>query len=269
MTKYVWLNKLIFSICLVIIDTVINILSVNAQVVRENIISQNNANSATNKQLKLPKPPQTGTPIGRKTPGATRPENLCPQVNQPVTALVANNGKDYTLSAYPTLWFYIPYQPSAIKDLEFALFKESLNTTTVYSTKIQLKDNSGIIKIALPREKQSALTEGNLYSWQLFLTCQGNETYEPDFKVKGWIHKLATNAELQTQINQMSEVETYQFYLYNEIWYDVINQLAELYFNNPDNPEIKRDWLNLLEVLQQPKLSQDLLLESVLLPPDL
>lgn len=268
MTKSVWLNKLIFSIGLIIVNPIINILSVNAQVARENLISPNNSNSTTNTRLKIPKPPQRGTPRGKKTPGATRPENLCPQVNQPVTALVANNGKDYTLSAYPTFWFYIPYQPSAIKDLEFALFKEGSNTTTVYRTKIQLKDNSGIIKIALPQEKQSALTEGNIYSWELFLSCQGNETYEPDFKVKGWMQKLATNAALQTQINQMSAAETYRFYLNNEIWYDAINQLAELYFNNPDNPTLKKDWLNLLEVLQQPQLSPELLAESILLPSD-
>lgn len=266
MIKSLKLNQFIFSVfLLIIVDFITYILIVNAQVVKQNIVNKNNSNSPTNK-LKLPLPPQTGTPKGNQTPGATRPENLCPSTNQPVTALMANKGKDYTLSGYPSFWFYIPYQPSAIKYVEFAL-KNTENSSTIYRTAIQLQNTSGIIKITIPQEEKYALKNENNYTWQLILSCEGNETYEPDVMVNGWIKKLATNAELQSQIKQISPLEIYQFYLSNEVWYDAINQLAELYFNNPDNFTIKQEWLNLLTILEQKKLTKQLLGEVVLSPP--
>ena len=260
-------NKLIVRLCLIIITSLVNTLPMNAQVLREKNIGQSESYSAKNK-LKLPTPPQTGTPKGNKTPGATRPENLCPQNNQPLTALVANNSKDYTLSAYPTFWFYIPYQPSAIKYLEFAL-KNPQTNTTVYRTAIKPQNNSGIINVNIPQEEKFALQNGNNYIFELILSCEGNESYESDVMVNGWIKKLAMNNELQAQITQISPLEAYQFYLNNEVWYDAINQIAQLYFNNSDNPRLKQEWLDLLELLQQQQLSQEVFVESVLSTADL
>ena len=71
---------------------------------------------------KPPKPPNTGTPSGNPRPGTTRPETNCPQTPQPLTALVANNGRDLTYSKFPTIWFYIPYTSEQISEMEFFLF---------------------------------------------------------------------------------------------------------------------------------------------------
>ncbi len=290
------LDEFTISIFTVIFYSIINIVSVDAQTITENIITQNDrsegdTSSVSKKnELKLAKPPQTGTPIGSsntggtrltlpkapqtgtpkgdKTPGGTRPEEKCPQVTIPLTALIANNEKDYTLSAYPSFWFYIPYQSSAIKSLEFAL-KNTINSTTIYRTAIQLKDSSGLIKISLPQEKQYALTEGINYRWELMLSCQENNTDDVDFRVSGWVQKLAINSELHNQVNQLSPLETYQFYLDNEIWHDAINQIASYYFAHDENSEIKETWLNLLDKLEQSELSQEILIESILFPSDL
>lgn len=289
------LDKFTISIFTVIFYSIINIVSVDAQTITENIITQNDRSegdtsseprkkelklpeppeTGTPKEhvnstpggthLKLPEPPQTGTPKGDKTPGGTRPEEKCPQVTIPLTALIANNEKDYTLSPYPSFWFYIPYQPPAIKSLEFAL-KNAINSTTIYRTAIQLKDSSGLIKISLPQEKQYALTEGINYRWELMLSCQENKTEDVDFRVSGWVQKLAINSELDNQINQLSPLETYQFYLDNEIWHDAINQIASYYFAHDENSEIKETWLNLLDKLEESELSQEILVESILFP---
>ena len=61
--------------------------------------------------------------MGTPTPATTRGDTWanCPKTPKPLTALLANNGSDFTLSEYPTFWFYIPYAPERIGYMEFLL----------------------------------------------------------------------------------------------------------------------------------------------------
>ncbi|MEM7760632.1 MAG: DUF928 domain-containing protein, partial [Cyanobacteria bacterium P01_A01_bin.40] len=61
-----------------------------------------------------PEPPKTGTPSGNTTPGTTRPEISCPTTAKPLTAIVANQGQDWTVKEYPTFLFYVPYSAPEI-----------------------------------------------------------------------------------------------------------------------------------------------------------
>ncbi len=259
--------QLIKFIPLCLITLLYNQLAVNAQLSNTESVSSNS--SKPNTQPKLPTPPPRGTPTGNKTPGATRNDQIwCKETSQPLTALVANNGKDFTLSDYPTFWFYIPYQSEDIKYLEFAL-KDGQNSTTIYRTAIKLEANSGIINVTIPDEKKYALEVGKNYSWNLLLSCQGNETYEADLVVNGWIQKLAITPELPDQLTQLSEQELKQFYLDKNLWSDAINKVAQQYYNNPNDEQIKADWFRVLEIINQSVLSQKDLVGSVLLSPDL
>jgi hypothetical protein len=278
-------------------------LQINAQDIHEKIVSQNNSNSTPIKPTFFALPKEC-TPKSTAA-GGSRPENKCPQINQSITPLIADNGKDYTSFSYPTFWFYIPYPTETIKYLEFALINPQTNTT-VFRRAIQPQNSPGIIKITIPQEEKFALKEENNYDWKLMLTCQENPTYQPDDIRSGWIQKLASDSQsLEKHLQQISPIEAYQLYVDNEIWYDAINQILELYLNNPDNnPQINQQWLNLLAVLEpqwlnviestpekilnseqkeeqkqnllnvlkilrNTKRSQKLFIESELLPPDL
>jgi Domain of Unknown Function (DUF928) len=202
----------------------------------------------------LPKPPDTGTPSGNPTPGTTRPAAACPKTPKPLTAIVANNGKDFTLSAYPTFWFYIPYHPKQLSRIEFLLLNGN-ERETIYQTTIQLIDKPGVIKIAIPNELKYALKTNQNYRWRLNLDCRPDQTIEPDLAIDGWIRRIPLNTQLKTQLQASTEVE--RIYRDNQIWYDAIDRLAERHFANATNTKVSQTWHELLQALKLPWIYQE------------
>ncbi len=194
----------------------------------------------------LPKPPNTGTPTGNSTPGTTRPSAACPETPKPLTAIVANNGKDFTLSAHPTFWFYIPYGPEQLSRLEFLLLNGN-ERETIYQTNIQLTDKPGIIKITLPNEPKYELAVNQNYRWRLHLDCQQDRSIEPDLAIDGWIRRVPITDQLALQLKSSSDVA--QIYRDNEIWYDAIDRLASSHFSKAPAGEISLVWQDFLERL--------------------
>lgn len=225
MMQLKWLKKLTFPIFLVLIDLGSTTLIVRGE--------------------KLPRPPNTGTPSGNPIPGTTRPEIACPETAKPLTALVANNGSDLTESQWPTLWFYLPYSPAQISNLEFLLL-DGNERQTIYRTSIELTQQPGVIKIALPQEPEYALQAEQTYRWRLNLDCEPDTTVEPDLVLDGWIRTAGAPRDSQAPVN----LKDYYNQRDREIWYDAINSLAELYFANPADPEVSAAWTELLESLE-------------------
>lgn len=212
----------------------------------------------------LPIPPDTGTPEGESTPGGTRPETLCKQTPTPVTAIVANNGKDFTLSSHPTFWFYVPYTPEETRYIEFALLNPQ-QQKTIYRTAIQTITTPGIIKITIPPEQQYEIESQKNYRWNLMLYCSANQTDEPDVVLNGWVQRVSINTELDSQLKTATS-NSYRIYLNNKIWYDAINAIAQQHFANPDNSELYSAWIEILQSLGKEELKQERLAESTLIP---
>ncbi|MGK7898346.1 MAG: DUF928 domain-containing protein, partial [Xenococcus sp. (in: cyanobacteria)] len=194
-----------------------------------------------------PKPPDTGTPSGNTTPGTTRPETACPKTSKPLTAIVANQGQDFTLEEYPTFLFYIPYTPQQISEIEFLILNET-QTKTIYHSSIKLNDRPGIIKLKLPPETLNSLQVNNTYPWRFNLDCQPDNTIAPDLVLKGWIRRISLNSEVENQL-KLAKSQEYLVYQNHSIWYDAIANLAELYFNNPEDKEITEAWTDTLQLL--------------------
>ncbi|EAZ88725.1 DUF928 domain-containing protein [Crocosphaera chwakensis] len=208
-------------------------------------------------RAELPPAPETGTPPGKPTPGGTRPDAICQNTSLPLTALAAYNGKDFTVSSHPTFWFYIPYQPQDIKEIQFIIEDPQQNSLkNIYQTSLQLSQGSGLMKIPVLKQPQYALEVDKLYRWKLIAYCTGNTTDDPDLVLEGWVKRVPISAELNNQLNS-AEKEDYLIYQDNEIWYDAINTLAEQYFTNPEDSDLNKAWLNLLEAINQEKLSQE------------
>jgi Domain of Unknown Function (DUF928) len=211
--------------------------------------------------LPLPVAPDTGTPRGNSTPGTTRsPEIFCLTTPKPLTALVANNGKDYTLASHPNFWFYIPYHPTQIESLEFLLL-DGEESQTIYKTTVKLTDNSGIIKISLPQEAKYALKVGQKYRWYFLLDCQQNPTLEPDLVIDGWIERILPTPELTAQL-QLDRHFTYLAYENNQIWFDAIDSLATAYFTTPERSELKAAWAKLWQNFHYQWLIPETLVET-------
>ena len=207
----------------------------------------------------FPAAPDTGTPTGTSTPGGSRPQKNCPQTKLPLRALVANNGQDFTVSEYPDLLFNVPFTGNQIRNIEFAL-KDPAEMKTVYRTAIKLTGKPGIVKVSIPQQSKYALKANKDYRWNLILYCVGNKTDEPDQNLMGWIRRVPMTSQLKSQ--------KYQSYIQNNIWYDGINLLAENYFANPNNQELKAAWNSLSKSLKWDNLDKNSFAETVLAEPE-
>ena len=193
-----------------------------------------------------------GTNTGRSTPGASRPpQPNCPKKDIPLVAIHHNQGSDFTVSPYPTLWFYVPYASDEISKIKFLLLDER-ERKTIYRTSIQLIDKPGIIKITIPSQPKYALQENQQYRWRLNLDCESDQTKEPDLSVDGWIRRISISPQLENQLEVVNP-QSYIAYKEYEIWHDAITNLAELHFADLENEELNDEWINLLELLNLKK----------------
>jgi Domain of Unknown Function (DUF928) len=202
----------------------------------------------------LPKAPDTGTPSGNSTPGTSRPETACPETPRPLTAIVANNGKDFTLSAYPTFWFYVPYRSEQLSRLEFLLLSGN-ERETIYHATIQLPNKPGVIKIALPNAPKYMLKQNQTYRWRLNLDCKLDRTIEPDLAIDGWVRRIPMTPQLEAQLKASPALE--RTYIENQIWYNAIDRSATRYFANTTNAEASQIWSQLLQTLNLPWIHQE------------
>lgn len=212
-----------------------------------------------------PPPPNTGTPKGDSTPGTTRPSTTCPKTSKPLTALVANNGNDYTLLEHPTFWFYIPYAPEQVNYMEFLLL-DADERWTIYRTAVKLVEKSGIIKIKIPSKSDYALKVNEIYRWYFKVNCKPERTNQPELVLNGWVQRQPLNLKLKNQI-EMVQSQQYSIYQENHLWYDAIASLAQQHFANPVNQQLNKDWANLLAFLGYSWVFQEPLVDSVLLAP--
>ncbi len=213
--------------------------------------------TATAKELaKLPKAPQRGTPDGSSTAGGSRTEpelgDVCSQNQQSIAYLLDNDIRDYTSTPYPTFWFNIPPHAKKIAKAEFAL-AESETNKTVYRTKVQLKEQAGIMGIALPTKEQYALKPDIDYSWRLQVECQ-QPGKSSEMLLKGWVRRLPINPNLASQLESSSQ--KYAIYAQNNILYDALGELIQLRQQNPNNKEISRAWTEFLADLGKQDLAQ-------------
>ena len=190
----------------------------------------------------LPPAPGDGTPDGHRTPGGTRGD--CKQTNKLLSALVPKNGKGLTTAEHPVFWFYIPDAPEAIDSIEFSLHPLSGNeSTTLYRTSLQLTKTPGVIGIPLPPSPEHSLKLNETYHWRLIVNCDRQQTSEDVLELEGWVTRV------QPSPNQV-------------IWYDELTNLAKRYLSEPQNPEIKKAWTELLKSVGLEGLAQAPLISS-------
>lgn len=201
----------------------------------------------------LPSPPGTGTPDNNRTatPGGTR-GGACKQTDkqtaQPLTALVPQKTtQSLTTAEHPVFWFYIPDVPDDVNSIEFSLHPPSNNeTATLYRTSIHLTKTPGVIGIPLPPSPEHSLKLNESYHWRLIVNCDQKETSKDPIvlELDGWVTRV------QQSPNQV-------------IWYDELTNLAKRYLSNPQNPDVKKAWTELLKSLGLEGLAQAPLVSAV------
>jgi len=173
--------------------------------------------------------PGTGTPDGQRTPGGTRGgacKQTDKQTDQPFTALVPEKAKGSTAAEHPVFWFFIPDAPEDIQSIVFSLHDRN-DTTTLYRTSLPLTRTQGVIGIPLPSSPEYSLKLNESYHWRLIINCAQTETSKDPIvlELEGWV----------TRVQQSPN-----------FWYDELTNLAKRYLSEPENPEVKRAWVELL-----------------------
>ncbi|MEH2382697.1 MAG: DUF928 domain-containing protein [Nostoc sp.] len=196
-----------------------------------------------------PKLPRNGAPTGRRRAGAGRnPE--CPSSLTRLTALVpGDRGKSFlasTVAEYPTFWFYVPELPQTARSAEFVLHLEDVQN--VYRIPLALSGKPGIISITPPPQRQYSLKADQKYHWYFKIYCGDPEKTSDNFYVDGFVERQVLTQALDSQL-KAAKLREYIAYSANNIWYDALTNLGQLRQANPQNANINKDWVDLLNAV--------------------
>jgi Domain of Unknown Function (DUF928) len=159
------------------------------------------------------------------------------------TALVPSQNFGYTLSAYPSFFFYIPslYAGRSIS-ADFTLVDDQ--GQEVYSTTFQTNNSSGVIRLSLPTTANVAPLEvGKDYHWVFGLTCNLTDR-SADRVMDGVIQRIAPSADLQAMLQAATPTELPALYARAGVWYDAVASVANL--RSQADPTFPQQWQALL-----------------------
>ncbi|MCC5601553.1 DUF928 domain-containing protein [Nostoc favosum] len=222
--------------------------TVSAQLVQ--LLNQPLVNKPS-QSTQLPKFPASGggAPTGRRKGGTSR--DGCTPLNTPITALVpgeeigdeSKSFLTFTISEYPTFWFFVPELPKNAVLGEFKLQDE--NGKNIYTTSLSLPRKASIFGIKLPHNSQSALKIKKNYQWYFKVFCGNLQEQSEYFYVNAWIQRVPLNSNLEIQLK--STPQEYTTYARNQIWQDALTNLATLHRSNPNSRIFTEDWTLLLK----------------------
>ena len=218
----------------------------------ESVAKSTNRSTANSTSTKRPLPPKRIPPNKVKPGGGLDASHQsCEVDDSSLTALIPIDNPVLTTQSNPSFLFYIPDEAAAISHGEFSLFTAE-EKTRIYSTKIDLKNTPGIVKIDLPSSPQYALKTEQPYHWYFKVYCQ-NESDSPQvLDVDGWIERVHLTSSRVSQIEAAS----------TDIWYDAIAITAQNLIATPDDPEVRDRWIRLLEFIDRSHLG-DLQIQSI------
>jgi hypothetical protein len=194
-----------------------------------------------------------GVASGRQS-GSRR--DRCPNVPDPLTALVPFDVDGFpfvekTISERPTFWFYIPYLPTSRRNAEFVLIDE--NEDDVYFATFPLTQQAGIVSLQLPATVPP-LKEGKKYRWVFSVICNPLNR-SGDATVNGWVERVPESSTLNTQLMAANSREQVSIYAEAGLWYEALAAIATLRKNNPEDEDLKSDWMSLQQTLGLTEIS--------------
>lgn len=209
--------------------------------------------------FKLPTPPVTDAPAGRRKGGASR--GVCPAaVTTTLTALapiqplpqqvpgeeeiVAVGG--LTVATEPTLWFYVP--AGSQYRAEFGL--QTLTEDPLYTLPIQLSAQDSVIGVRLPADP-ALLPLNTTRRWHFKIFCDLRKS--PIF-VEGWVHRRSLTYPIKQQLKARPR-QAAATYAEHGLWYDALTAALESWADNRpkpaaalvSSPPAVTDWNSLLQ----------------------
>ena len=161
-------------------------------------------------------------------------------LEQLLVPLLPTSKLGFTFLPNPTFFVYVP-KTSAIA-VEFTL--ENQEGKGIYQNRVNLTNSPSIISFQLD-PKQVSLEVGKDYKWLVSVVC---ETGDPeDTFSEGIIRRIKPNPDLIKKLEKASAIERVDIYAKSGIWHEAMANLAQLRLAQPNSPELKSTWLNLLK----------------------
>ncbi len=156
-----------------------------------------------------------------------------------VMPLVPSNHIGQTQAARPTFLAYV----SGAQSVEFALTEPKVEKPLLVQT--VTPDANGIVRVQLP-ETAPELAIGKDYRWAIAVVCNPNRRSN-DVYAQSWIQRTATTPEFAKKLTAAtSGLEQARLYANAGFWYDAIASLTQTLNTNPNQPEARADFADLL-----------------------
>lgn len=170
-------------------------------------------------------------------------EVSCVSGDTVLTAVTPENNLVTTVSANPTLFWYIPQ--TRAESAEFTIQEDDNPKHEIYRTTFAVNGTPGIAKLSLPATV--ALETGKRYKWQLALVCNRDNPIENQL-VEGLIERselsLAQQSKLATEKEPLKQAK---IYAQARVWQETLAILAQLRHEHPNDAKVVADWEELLK----------------------
>lgn len=179
--------------------------------------------------------------LSREGRTLTQGEASCMQGDLPLTALAPIDNVVTTVSANPSLFWYVPQTKARVAI--FSVFDNQ--NKRIYRTFLPLRTKPGVMKLSLP--STVSLINDNDYKWQLTLICNPARLQQ-DVRVEGEIKRTKLDPEQEKQLAEREQpLDKAQVYANASVWQETIAILDQLRRERPNDPEIAQNWEELLE----------------------
>lgn len=196
------------------------------------------------------RPPQNlQRPEGRQG-GATR--SGCMTQNVVFEPILPTSNYGQTIAAYPTIYWVLKNHKFSWARIDlYANQSPTSESVPQYSKTMQLSEDKPLNRFTFPDNGDlKALEVGQEYLWRVTLFCSKFDPNDnsPDgsqISIQGFMTRTAGSSALLNKINKAHH--PYDAYAGEGFWYDAIHDLAVQRQEKPQDPQLSRDWCDLMK----------------------
>jgi hypothetical protein len=182
--------------------------------------------------------PDRGKPV-KPTGGATRGSDK----KIPLMFALTPDHVGQTVSAQPSLFWYLDRTPDPSMRIEFTLFDQLSDEPEVEAV-LATPDHVGIQRIRLA-DHGVELKPGAEYEWSVTLIVNP-EKRSKDVVVTGWIDRIEQSGPLTARLESESDLRAAAIYAEEGIWYDSFAALNDQIDGNPGDANLRTQRVNVL-----------------------
>jgi hypothetical protein len=193
--------------------------------------------------------PDRGKPV-KPTGGATRGSDN----KIPLMFALTPDHVGQTVSAQPSLFWYLDRTPDASMRIEFTLFDQMSDEPEV-ETVLAAPERAGIQRIRLA-DYGVELKPGSEYEWSVTLIVDP-EKRSKDVVVTGWIDRIEESGKLSALLESESDANAAAIYAAEGIWYDSFAALSDQIDGNPSDANLRSQRADVLRQVGLDRVAAD------------